>query len=281
MASPATATHAAARAVRRAFVQGMREGKPQFGLFINSASPLVTEQMAAAGYDWVVVDAQHSPLNHAALAAHLTAAAAGGAAAVVRVGGPHDVPGIQQALDLGAAGIMVPTVNSAEDVQRCVAAARYPTAAFPAGMRSISWPVRPQLGRDVNEYLRAANEEVAVIVQVETRACLEHVEAVVGVAGLDAAFVGPVDLSHSLGLHLKPPGFPSCLDSPAFAAALARIAGACRAAGVAAGTFAVGHERAAASLAAGYPLLAVGTDVGLLGAAAEASLSGLRRLRSA
>eukprot|EP00887_Chlorella_sp_A99_P004853 scaffold4.g4853.t1 len=229
----------------------------------------------ADGYDWVVVDAQHSPLNHAALAAHLTAAAAGGAAAVVRVGGPHDVPGIQQALDLGAAGIMVPTVNSAEDVQRCVAAARYPTAAFPAGMRSISWPVRPQLGRDVNEYLRAANEEV------ETRACLEHVEAVVGVAGLDAAFVGPVDLSHSLGLHLKPPGFPSCLDSPAFAAALARIAGACRAAGVAAGTFAVGHERAAASLAAGYPLLAVGTDVGLLGAAAEASLSGLRRLRSA
>ncbi|PSC70905.1 2,4-dihydroxyhept-2-ene-1,7-dioic acid aldolase [Micractinium conductrix] len=215
----------------------------------------------------MLVDIQHAPVDYATLAACITAINAAGKPALVRVEGPHDRGGMQQALDLGAAGLMVPTVNTAADVERCVAAMYYPSEQHPTGNRSIAWPIRPQLGRPVPEYLSAANDEVALLVQCETKQCYDGLESVLSVPGVDCCFVGPVDLSHALGFA-QSQGFPACFDSPDFKAALEHVVAVCRAKGVTPGNFAVTEQKAQEMLDLGFPLLATGTDVGLMGEAA-------------
>ncbi|KAI3428629.1 hypothetical protein D9Q98_007452 [Chlorella vulgaris] len=186
---------------------------------------------------------------------------------MVRVEGPLDRGTIQQSLDLGAAGVMVPTVNTVEDVARVVSACFYPSPAFPTGSRSISWPIRPQLGRDVGAFLSAANDEVVLILQCETRQCYDDLEAVLAVPGIDCCFMGPVDLSHALGLAQRL-GFPACFDSPDFQECLRRVVAVCRDKGVAAGNFAMSEAKAQKQLGMGFSLLATGTDVGLMAEAA-------------
>lgn len=278
----ATITSAAAGplapASRAAFKAAVRGGQPLLGLFLNSASPLAAEQLAQLDYDYLLVDIQHAPTDYQNLAAMITAVNAGGKPALVRVEGPHDRGGIQQALDLGAAGVMVPTVCTAADVERVVSACFYPSPAFPTGNRSISWPIRPQLGRGVPEYLAAANDEVVLIIQVETRQCYEDLEAVLSVPGVTCCFMGPVDLSHALGLAQRL-GFPACFDSPDFQDCLQRVSGVCRDKGVTPGNFALSEAKAREMLAQGFTLLATGTDVGLIGEAAarNAALAGKLR----
>jgi 4-hydroxy-2-oxoheptanedioate aldolase len=128
---------------RAAFRSSILSARPSFGWFLDGCSPLIAEQLAHLGclsqaIDWLLVDAQHSPLGPSQLAAMLTAISAGGMPSLVRVGGPGDRVGIQQALDMGAWGVMVPTVQGAEDAERAVAACRFP----PRGSRSIAWPIR-------------------------------------------------------------------------------------------------------------------------------------------
>lgn len=268
-----------AAAQHRRFKEAVKAAEPLFGLFLNSASPLVAEQLATIeGYDYLLVDIQHAPTDYANLAACITAVNAAGRPALVRVEGPHDRGGIQQALDLGAAGIMVPTVNSVADVQKVVSAAYYPSEGHPTGSRSISWPIRPQLGRGVADYVAAANGEVTLMVQCETRQCYEDLEAVLSVPGVDACFVGPVDLSHALGLA-QSLGFPACFDSPQFKECLSRVLDVCRAAGVTPGNFAVSEQKAQEMLDQGFTLLATGTDVGLMAEAAAKNAAFVRKLR--
>jgi hypothetical protein len=139
---PPSAAAAAARNAGAALKQAVRSGKVLTGLFLNSASPLVAEQLAMLPYDYMLVDIQHAPTDYQMLGACITAVNAAGKPALVRVEGPHDRGGIQQALDLGAAGIMVPTVNTVADVEKAVSAMYYPSAERPTGNRSISWPIR-------------------------------------------------------------------------------------------------------------------------------------------
>ncbi|KAL4433090.1 hypothetical protein ABPG77_006517 [Micractinium sp. CCAP 211/92] len=279
LAATFRSTGTVAATQHRRLKEAVRAGEPLFGLFLNSASPLVAEQLATIeGYDYMLVDIQHAPTDYANLAACITAVNAAGLPALVRVEGPHDRGGIQQALDLGAAGnqgrrtvaaccIMVPTINTAADVEKAVSAAYYPSDERPTGSRSISWPIRPQLGRGVADYVSSANDEVTVMVQCETRQCHENLGAVLSVPGVDACFVGPVDLSHALGLA-QSLGFPACFDSPQFKDRLARILRVCRAKGVTPGNFAVSEQKAQEMLGQGFTLLATGTDVGLMAEAA-------------
>src|SRR6478752_9305306 len=115
------------------FKKQLKEGSPKMGLFLNSHSPTVAEQLAHSGYDWLLVDTQHGPMDHERLSTTLTAIASGSAKSMVRVAGYHDRGGIQQALDLGADGVLVPYINTAEEARQAVSCARYPTV----GTRSV------------------------------------------------------------------------------------------------------------------------------------------------
>ncbi|PYX27083.1 MAG: hypothetical protein DMG80_19530 [Acidobacteria bacterium] len=115
------------------FKKQLRAGTPKMGLFVNSHSPTVAEQLAHSGYDWLLVDTQHGPMNYEKLSAMLSGIANGGAKSMVRVGGYDDRPGIQQALDLGADGVLVPYINTADEARQAVSCTKYPTV----GTRSV------------------------------------------------------------------------------------------------------------------------------------------------
>src|SRR5258707_15320547 len=120
------------------FKKQLREGTPKMGLFLNSHSPTVAEQLSHTGYDWLLVDTQHGPMDHEKLSAMLCGISSGNAKSMVRVGGYSDRPGIQQALDLGADGVLIPYINSAEEARQAVSCTKYPTA----GTRSVYFPHR-------------------------------------------------------------------------------------------------------------------------------------------
>src|SRR5437870_6045668 len=120
------------------FKKQLRAGTPKLGLFLNSHSPTVAEQLAHSGYDWLLVDTQHGPMGFEKLSAMLCSIGSGGARSLVRVAGYHDRGGIQQALDLGADGVLVPYINTAEEARQAVSCARYPTT----GTRSVYFPQR-------------------------------------------------------------------------------------------------------------------------------------------
>src|ERR1700681_1784429 len=120
------------------FKKQLRAGTPKIGLFLNSHSPTVAEQLAHSGYDWLLVDTQHGPMGNERLSAMLAGIASGGAKSLVRVGGYSDRPGIQQSLDMGADGVLVPYINNAQEAREAVTCARYPTT----GTRSVYFPQR-------------------------------------------------------------------------------------------------------------------------------------------
>src|ERR1700730_18008985 len=146
------------------FKKQLREGQPKLGLFLNAHSPTVAEQLAHTGYDLLLVDAQHGPMGYEKLSTMLTAIAHGGAKSMVRVGGYNDRPGIQQALDLGADGVLVPYINTAEESRQAVSCTKYPTA----GTRSVYFPQRSMNKAGLLGYAGNANNNLIVALQVET-----------------------------------------------------------------------------------------------------------------
>src|SRR5437763_13364350 len=120
------------------FKKQLRDGRPKLGLFLNSHSPTVAEQLAHSGYDWLLVDTQHGPMGYESLSAMLSGIGNGGAKSLVRVGGYADRPGIQQALDMGADGVLIPYINTAEEAREAISCAKYPTV----GTRSVYFPQR-------------------------------------------------------------------------------------------------------------------------------------------
>ncbi|MGC4121939.1 MAG: aldolase/citrate lyase family protein [Myxococcales bacterium] len=146
------------------FKAQLRAGQPKIGLFLNSHSPTVAEQLAHTGYDWLLVDTQHGPMDHERLGAMLCAVGSGGAKSLVRVGGYDDRAGIQQSLDLGADGVLVPYINTAEEARAAVELRRYPTA----GTRSVYFPQRSTNKDGLLGYVGNANKNVVVALQVET-----------------------------------------------------------------------------------------------------------------
>ena len=168
------------------FKKQLREGKPKMGLFINSHSPTVVEQLAFSGYDWLLVDSQHGPMGYETLSGMLAGIANGGAISLVRVGGHTDRPGIQQALDMGSNGILCPYVNTADDVRQYVTCCRYPTA----GTRSVYFPQRSMNEKGLLGYAGEWNNNVICAMQVETADCIKNIDEIAAVPGLDILFLG-------------------------------------------------------------------------------------------
>ncbi|HEX8916088.1 MAG TPA: aldolase/citrate lyase family protein [Humisphaera sp.] len=238
------------------FKAQLRAGHPKIGLFINSHSPTVAEQLAHSGYDWLLVDTQHGPMDHERLSAMLCAIGSGGAKSLVRVGGYDDRAGIQQSLDLGADGVLVPYINTADEARAAVSAARYPTA----GTRSVYFPQRSTNKDGLLGYVGNANKNVTVALQVETKSCIDNIDEIAAVPGVDLLFLGQNDLCMSMGLFEKYE-FPHMYTSPELQAATDKLIAAARKNGVILGVFLFGTARVQEFLNKGFSLISIGNDL--------------------
>lgn len=222
------------------------------GTWILSASPLVAEAVGHAGFDWGVIDMEHTPIDLLDVVALLQAVGNTKMVPVVRVPW-NDAVVVKRVLDAGATTVLFPFVQDAEEARRAVAATRYP----PQGMRGMAGMSRAsRYGADAN-YLANANQAVGVIVMLETTQALAQAEAIAEVPGVDAVFIGPADLSASLG-HPGQTMHPSVID--AMAKAVPRI----RAAGKPVGTIGGTPQEVATYRAIGFDFLAAASDLGLL-----------------
>jgi 4-hydroxy-2-oxoheptanedioate aldolase len=238
------------------FKNQLRAGEPKMGLFVNSHSPTVAEQLAHTGYDWLLVDSQHGPMGYEKLSAMLCAISSGGAKSLVRVAGYHDRGGIQQSLDLGADGVLVPYINTAEEAREAVSCCRYPMQ----GTRSVYFPQRATNKAGLLGYVGKANENVIVALQVETASCIENIEEIAAVPGVDLLFLGQNDLCMSMGLFEKYE-FPHMYTSPELLDATNKLIAAAAKNKVILGLFLFGTARVGEFLDKGFSLISVGNDL--------------------
>jgi 4-hydroxy-2-oxoheptanedioate aldolase len=247
---------AAATLTGAEFKKQLRAGTPKLGLFVNSHSPTVAEQLAHSGYDWLLVDSQHGPMGYEKLSAMLAGIANGGAKSIVRVGGYGDRPGIQQSLDLGADGVLVPYINNADEARQAVSCARYPTT----GTRSVYFPQRSMNKEGLLGYAGGANSNVIVALQVETADCIKNIDEIAAVPGVDLLFLGQNDLCMSMGLYEKYE-FPPMYTSPEIGAATEKLVAAARKNNVILGLFLFGTARVGEFLDKGFPFISIGNDL--------------------
>jgi 4-hydroxy-2-oxoheptanedioate aldolase len=238
------------------FKKELREGQPKMGLFLNSSSPTVAEQLAHSGYDWLLVDTQHGPMGYESLSGMLAGIANGGAKSMVRVGSYQDRPGIQQALDMGSDGVLIPYINTAEEARQAVSCARYPTA----GTRSVYFPQRSMNRAGLLGYAGAANANIIVALQVETASCIENMDEIAAVPGVDILFLGQNDLCMSMGLYEKYE-FPHMYTSPELGAATDKLRAAAKKNNVILGLFLFGTSRVGEFLEKGFTFISIGNDL--------------------
>ena len=238
------------------FKKQLRAGTPKLGLFLNSHSPTVAEQLAHSGYDWLLVDSQHGPMGYEKLSAMLSGISNGGAKSLVRVGGYSDRPGIQQSLDLGADGVLVPYINNADEARQAVSCTRYPTT----GTRSVYFPQRSMNKEGLLGYAGGANNNVIVALQVETADCIKNIDEIAAVPGVDLLFLGQNDLCMSMGLYEKYE-FPHMYTSPEIGAATEKLVAAARKNNVILGLFLFGTSRVGEFLEKGFPFISIGNDL--------------------
>lgn len=238
------------------FKQALIERRPQIGLWLGLADAYSTEICAAAGFDWLLIDGEHAPNDlRSILAQAQVIAGYPGTHAVARVPVGHGNVGatlIKQYLDLGLQTLLVPMVDTAEQAAALVRAVRYP----PHGIRGIGGARASGWGR-YPRYAHEANDQICLLVQVETRAGLEQLDAICATSGVDGVFIGPADLSASLG-RLGEPAHPEVQH--AIADAIARIGKA----GKAAGILSPDDSLARRYLQLGATFVAVGLDTNLL-----------------
>jgi len=238
------------------FRQRVRRRERMLGTIVTLPSPEVAELLAGAGVDWLFVDMEHGLID--ATAAHrIVQAVAGACACVVRVPW-HDAAWIGKVLDTGADGVIVPHVTAEQGVAAIVTAGRY----APEGSRSIGITRANGYGRRLTDQLATANEHVALIAQVEDIAGVKEIEAIAGTSGIDAVFIGPFDLSASLGR-------PGQIGDHLVQEAIGHVRAACDRRGMACGILAADADGARRAFAAGDSLVCVGTDTLLLGGAAR------------
>jgi 2-keto-3-deoxy-L-rhamnonate aldolase RhmA len=249
--------------VTHEFRARLKGGERLLGTMVTLASAASAEVLAAAGFDWLFIDAEHGPLETRELNAILQAVGHK-TACIVRVPEAAEVP-IKKALDLGADGIIVPQVNTAVEAANVVRFARYP----PEGARGVGLARAHGYGARFRDYLRTANDEIAVIVQAEHKTAVANIEAIVRVPGVDAVLLGPYDLSASFGKM-------GAVDDAEVVAAIGRVTEACRAAGMPLGYFGVSAAAVQPYIARGYTLIVAGVDTMFLASGAQQLLGELR-----
>lgn len=235
-------------------------GETLFGTFLTLGSPLAAESLGLAGFDWVLVDLEHGGGDESRLLAQLLGATAAGVHALVRV--ESDLRArTTRALDLGAEGVMCPQVHSAEAARSWASALHY----APGGSRGIALQPRgARYGMDPDA-VEHARERTLGIAQIESAEAVAAVEEIAAVDGIDVLFVGPSDLTYSMGIFRH-------FDDPAFRAAIERVVAAARDAGKVPGIFCATPEQVPVAIADGFRMIAIGTDGSLMLRAARAAL---------
>ncbi len=225
---------------------------PSFGTWISSSSVVCLDALQGSGLEWFMIDTEHSQVNPETLAGMVAALGEHGPTPLVRVGNVDQYL-IKQALDAGAHGILVPLVSTEAQARAVVSFAKYP----PDGVRGAAAAAASRYGRELAGYLRSANQETFVGVQIETKEALDHLDAIAGVPGIDMLFVGPTDLTLSLGL----------LDdrkNPKVRAAMERVVQACEARGKVPGTLIIDPEEKRRAVEIGFRFISLASDVRFL-----------------
>jgi 2-keto-3-deoxy-L-rhamnonate aldolase RhmA len=238
--------------------------EPPLGTWIMSASPIVAEAIGCAGFDWGVIDMEHSPLDLSAVVQLLQAVGSTRLMPILRVPW-NDTVLIKRVLDAGATTLLVPFVQNAEEARRAVAATRYP----PAGVRGMAGMSRATRFGTTAGYFGKANDGIGVIVQLETPQAVNHLEEIAAVDGVDSLFLGPADLSGAMG-HVGQ------LTHPEVMTLMADAVRRCKAVGKPVGTVGGTPEVVAQYRAMGFDYLGIASDLGLMMRAAQGAITALR-----
>jgi len=240
------------------FKRALQTGVPQIGLWLGLADSYVAEVLAGTGFDWLLIDCEHAPNDPRSALLQLQALAAYPVHPIVRpVHGSVEL--VKQYLDLGVQTLLIPMVETPEQAAIMVAATRYP----PRGVRGVgSALARSSRWNQIDDYIGRCDEEMCVLVQVESVRALENLESIAAVPGVDGVFFGPADLSASMGLPGKP------MD-PAVQSAIAQGIATVKRAGKAAGSISGDNRVARDYLAQGATFVAVGVDTTVLVKAAS------------
>jgi 4-hydroxy-2-oxoheptanedioate aldolase len=243
---------------RNRFKAALARGELQIGLWSSLCSNIVAEIIGDSGFDWILLDTEHSPNELPGLVVQMQAMSTGTATPIVRPAW-NDPVLIKRILDAGAQALLLPFVQNADEAANAVAATRYP----PAGIRGITSSGRAARFGRVPNYLKTASEEICVLVQVETGEALAQIEDIASVDGIDGVFIGPADLSASLG-HIGNPTHPEVQD--AIKSAADRLAKVGRPGGI----LTPNEAEARRYIEWGYKFVAVGSDLGIMTKGADA-----------
>ncbi len=241
-----------------AFRRDLRAGRRLIGCWVSLANPITTEILGLAGFDWLLLDGEHSPNDIGSFVLQLMALKDSRSAPFVRPQW-NDTVVIKRLLDAGFHNFLVPYVESAEEARAAVAATRYP----PAGVRGVSVSMRGNRYGTVEDYQQISNDNITVCVQIESPRAVENVDAICRVGGIDSVFIGPSDLAATYG-HLGNPAHPEVQ------AAIRIVIERARAAGVPVGTLAPVEADARRYLDLGVTMVAVGSDQGVFRAGTQA-----------
>ncbi|MGJ8545212.1 MAG: HpcH/HpaI aldolase family protein [Sulfitobacter sp.] len=243
------------------FVAALKAKRKQLGLWVSLSSNFAAEVVAPAGYDWALIDMEHSPNDYFSVLGQLQAFAAYSTLPIVRLEW-NDPVAVKRALDLGAPGLLFPMIQSVEEAKRAVAATRYP----PLGTRGVSGATRATKFGRVTDYTARVSQETAVLLQLETRAAVAQAEAIAQIDGVSGIFFGPADIAADIG-QLGQPMHPDvwALIKPAAQRLITQ--------GIPVGTLVTDPEFAAQLLNEGFSFVACGTDTGILAKGADALLA--------
>lgn len=240
----------------------MRRGEPSLGSWMSMAHPSIAEILAMAGYDWVVIETEHTAIDVSEVLRLIIAIEQRGSVPLVRLAW-NDPIQAKAVLDSGAAGVLVPMVNTRAEAELAVQMTKYP----PLGFRGVGLARAQGYGQDFDEYVQHANEDTLLMVQIEHRDAVAHIEEIVSVPGIDGTFIGPYDLSMSLGI-------PGQTSHPEVLKSKQKVLEATLAPGLIAGVHFVQPRTAAEdcrqAIAEGYRFIALGTDILFLGDSARA-----------
>jgi len=243
------------------FRRALVERRVTVGSWVQINNPTAAEVLANAGYEWIGLDIEHTDIDVGSLTGLLRGMYGRGAVPVARVA-TNEVMAIRRALDMGVQGVLVPLVSTADDARRAVAAAKYP----PQGVRGFAFCRANDWGVDFARYAASANDEIAVVVMIESKEGVENIDAILAVDGVDGVFIGPYDMSGSYGI-------PGQTGDPIVRNACREVVRACDRAGKSAGLHVVDPtpEAVRGALDDGFTLICLGVDTVFLNQGARAA----------
>lgn len=246
------------------FSQGIKAAGKQIGLWVSLRNNFAAEAVNTCGYDWLLVDMEHSPNDLSIVLTQLQVFASGSSTAIVRPPW-NDAVMVKRLLDMGAPGLLFPMIQSVEEAERAVASTRYP----PRGIRGVSGTTRANAFGRITDYFDRVEDETTVIVQLETRAAIEQASAIANVDGVDGVFFGPADIAADIGKL----GQPMCAEvweviRPAAAELMKQ--------GIPVGTLVFDVDFAAQLMNEGFAFVACGSDLSLVTKGADKLLADMR-----